>query len=283
MTAGRRSQVEVEITPERRDKVLVNRQVLARTQDLLESLRVTVFTPDDLILVKGGPKERRDFLDELLISAHPAMLPVCQAVERILRQRATLLRQAAGSRSSEVLATLDVWDTQLAASGTALVEAREQLVERLLPHVTTAFSRLTGMEEPVSLEYRRSFIGTLRDALEGARNEDLRRQVNSTGPHRDDLDVSIATLDARTRLSQGRQRCMTLALRLGGHALVSREVGSTPVALLDDAFSELDDPTARALVSEIEIGQAILTTAAALPVGARIAEVVSLRNGTIAR
>lgn len=283
MTAGRRSQVEVEITPERRDKVLVNRQALARTQDLLASLRVTVFTPDDLVLVKGGPKERRDYLDDLLVSAHPAMLAVCQAVERILRQRATLLRQAAGSRSSEVLATLDVWDTQLASSGTTLVEAREQLVERLLPHVTTAFSRLTGMEEPVSLEYRRSFNGTLRDALDSARNEDLRRQVNSTGPHRDDLDVSVATLDARTRLSQGRQRCMTLALRLGGHALVTEEVGSTPVALLDDAFSELDDPTARALVSEIEIGQAILTTAGSLPAGAQIAEVVSLLDGTITR
>ncbi len=278
---GHRRLIEIEIDPERRDRVQLNRQNLSRTQDLLESLRVTLFTPDDLVLVKGGPKERRDFLDGVLLAARPSLAPVLQTVERALRQRATLLRQAAGRRSAEVLETLDVWDAQLAAAGTTLVEAREELTEDLRPHVGAAFTRLTGVKHPTELGYRRSFEGPLLDALERARDEDLRRQVNSVGPHRDDLDIAVGDLDARTRLSQGRQRCMTLSLRLGGHRLVTERVGSAPVVLLDDAFSELDDRTATALVHEIVGAQALLTTAGPLPTGAHPSLVVSLRDGTI--
>ncbi|MCU1493451.1 MAG: recF [Acidimicrobiaceae bacterium] len=278
---SRHTLVEIEITPPRRDQAMRNRQRVRRVQELLETVRVTVFTPDDLALVKGGPQERRDFLDEVVVSAHPRLSVARHTVERVLRQRNVLLRQAGGRAGPEVSTTLDVWDHQLAAAGTELAEARATLVAELAPLASSAFSRLTGTGAGVVLDYQRSFGDSLAEALASHRHEDLKRGVTTVGPHRDDLAITSDDLDARTRLSQGRQRCVTLALRLAAHGVVGSYAGAPPVLLLDDAFSELDDATAKALVSELPPGQAILTTAGPLPPGSSPDAVVRLRDGRI--
>ncbi|MGD0344716.1 MAG: DNA replication and repair protein RecF [Acidimicrobiales bacterium] len=275
------SLVEIEIVPERRDRVQRNRQRVVRAQELLETLRVSVFTPDDLALVKGGPQERRDFLDDALVAARPAQLTVRQTVERILRQRSALLRQAGGVASPDVLATLDVWDEKLAQAGGALVGARETFLAELQPLAIEAFRRLTGCDEELSLIYERSFSGELGEALARARRDDLRRAATTVGPQRDEIVIVAGGLDARTRLSQGRQRCATLALRLAAHGAVTRAAGGAPVLLLDDAFSELDEATARSLLAELPPGQAVLTTAGPIPTGARAAAVVHLAAGAV--
>jgi DNA replication and repair protein RecF len=121
----------------------------------------------------------------------------------------------------------------------------------------------------------------LAAAIAAARDDDLRRQVTTVGPQRDDLEIFAGGLDARTRLSQGRQRCVALALRLATHRHVTEVTGVIPVLLLDDAFSELDDHTARALVRELQIGQALLTTAGSLPPGANPELVVRIVDGVL--
>lgn len=279
---GRRHLVEIEIAPERRDQVLHNRQKIVRSEQLLEILRVTVFTPDDLILVKGGPGERRDYLDDVLVAAQPRLLQLRQNVERALRQRAMLLKQAGGRLTAEVSSTLDVWDSQLATNGTELVHEREKLVEKLEPVAAAAFARLTRSDQVLGLCYERSFGEDLMGALIRARSDDLRRGQTSVGPHRDELAISVDKLDVRTRLSQGRQRAVTLALRLAAHHVVADYSGSVPVLLLDDAFSELDEPTASALVQQLPLGQAVLTTAG--PVPSVLGEVdvsLNLRDGVL--
>lgn len=278
---GHRVLLEIGIAPPARDQVSRNKQRVGRAHEMLEALRTTIFTPDDMVLVKGGPQERRDFLDDLAVAVRPRLLPVRQTLERVLRQRNMLLRQAGGRESREVAATLDVWDEQLARAGSELTATREALVSELSPHASSAFTRLTGSDAGLGLDYRRCYGEDLAAALTRARGEDLKRQVTTVGPHRDELLVFSGDLDARTRLSQGRQRCVTLALRLGAHTIVAERSGMAPVLLLDDAFSELDDATARALVRELPDGQAILTTAGPTPPGARPDAVVELRGGRI--
>lgn len=279
--AGRSTLVEIEITGTGRDHVQRNRQRVTRLAELADTARCTVFTPDDLALVKGGPQERRDFLDDVAVAARPRLAEVRHALERALRQRNVLLRQAAGRASREVLATLDVWDAQMATAGEALTAARDELVTALAPHASAAYGRLARAGHGLELVYRRSYTGSLADAIASSREDDLRRSVTSVGPHRDDLEVTSDGLDARSRLSQGRQRCVTLALRLAAHAVVGEHTGTAPVLLLDDAFSELDDATAAALLEELPGGQAILTTAGPIPRGARPEAVVTVRGGRI--
>lgn len=278
---SRTTLVEIEIAPPRRDVVQQNRQRVTRVRDLLEISRVTVFSPDDLSLVKGGPAERRRYLDDVLVSAFPRHAALRQNLERILRQRGVLLRQAGGRLTTDIEATLDVWDQQLINAADTLTAARRQLVLELNPHVRDAFFRLTQLTESLELTYEPSYRGDFQTALLASRTDDLKRQTTGVGPHRDEVMIAVGDLDARSRLSQGRQRAVTLALRLASHEVVTRHVGSRPLLLLDDAFSELDEGTASALVRELPEGQAVLTTAGPLPSGLEPALTRFLQQGEL--
>ncbi|MGH9231412.1 MAG: DNA replication/repair protein RecF, partial [Acidimicrobiales bacterium] len=139
---GREVLLEAELQPASRNRVLVNRQTLRRARDLLGSLRVTVFTPDDLDIVKDGPGERRRFLDDALVALHPRNDALRSEVDRILRQRNALLRQTGGRPDDAAAFTLDVWDSKLAQAGEALAAARAELVERLSPLLSSTYDAL---------------------------------------------------------------------------------------------------------------------------------------------
>jgi DNA replication and repair protein RecF len=100
--------------------------------------------------------------------------------------------------------------------------------------------------------------------------------VNTVGPHRDDLSLAIDGREARTHASQGEQRCLALALRLGVHQLVCERTTMVPTLLLDDVFSELDPARSKALVAELPPGQSLVTTAAPLPEGIAVARVIEV-------
>jgi DNA replication and repair protein RecF len=279
---GRALLIEAEINAgPQRNRVLVNRQPLKRARDLLGALRVTVFAPDDLVLVKGGPAERRRYLDDLLVAMHPRNDALRTEVERVLRQRGALLKQSGGRLSADVEATLDVWDAKLAEAGSALTAARRELVGALEPEVGKAYAQVASAAAQVGVAYEQSWGESLAVALAGARTDDLRRGVTTVGPHRDELALSVDGLPARTHASQGEQRSLALALRLAGHALVTEATGSPPVLLLDDVFSELDPDRSEALVAHLPEGQALLTTAGPLPPMARPAATVRVANGAV--
>jgi DNA replication and repair protein RecF len=123
--------------------------------------------------------------------------------------------------------------------------------------------------------------GGLASALEQARAEDLRRGTTTVGPHRDDLELVVNGLAARTHASQGEQRSLALALRLATHAVVAEVTGSSPILLLDDVFSELDPARSHALLEHLPPGQALLTTAGPLPVAAQPGLVVRVEAGRL--
>jgi DNA replication and repair protein RecF len=281
MQGNRPVDISVRLEVGRRDQATLNSQRVAGVKDLVAVLRTTLFTPDDLDLVKGAPAGRRDLLDDAILATWPRLAADRAELERVLRQRNALLRQLNGRLPADAVLTLDIWDERLADVGERVAEAREQLVAALQPYASAAFASLAPGAGALEVSYARSFQGALADVIAANRNEDLRRQVTTVGPQRDELEISADGLDSRTRLSQGRQRCVALALRLGIHRYVSDVTGSLPILLLDDAFSELDDRTARALVSQLPRGQALLTTAGELPPGSEPDLVVRIERGEI--
>jgi DNA replication and repair protein RecF len=259
--AGRHAVVEAAIS-RGRTRVQLNRKPLRRADDLLGQLRVTVFTPDDLVVVKGGPAERRHLLDDIAIAIHGRHRRLRTAVDRVLRQRNTLLRQSGGRLDAEGEATLAVWDAKLVAAGEELADARADVVEAIRPALRAAYTAMSASDDEVTVRYEASWRDSgLADALVAARREELRRGVSLVGPHRDDLSISLAGLPARTHASQGEQRSLALALRLAGHGMVCDVTGVEPVVLLDDVFSELDDRRAARLVRCLPAAQTVLTTA----------------------
>ncbi|MGH9110240.1 MAG: DNA replication/repair protein RecF [Acidimicrobiales bacterium] len=303
--------VEVELPATGRPRALVNRQAVRERRELARTVPVTVFSPADLDLVQGGPAGRRDLLDDALRLVDPRVAPSLEELDRILRQRAALLRQAGGRLDAGVATTLDVWDDRLAGAGAAVAAARRDLVSALQAPAAAAYAALAsdragptggaigsagptggvlesagGVPEPaggipgqpggVVLSYRMSWSGNLAEALAASRAEDVRRGLTTIGPHRDDLDLELAGRDARLQASRGEQRSLALALRLAVHHLVTERAGAPPILLLDDVFSELDPERSRALVRQLPPGQALVTTAVPLPAGVAVARVTDV-------
>ncbi len=279
---GRELLIEAEISRTGRNRVLVNRQRLTRSRELLGVLRVSVFSPDDLSLVKGGPGERRTLMDNTLVALAVKHDALRLEIDRILKQRNSLLKQAGGRLSDEVALTLDVWDAKLAQSGEQLGHARATLIARLTPMVIEAYEQLAGRPTPIELIYEPAWRRTgLLAALAAARTDDVRRQSSTVGPQRDDAEFAINGLPARTHASQGEQRCLALALRLAAHRLVADKVGTPPVLVLDDVLSELDPSRATALLANLPRGQILITTASELPADARPDRVLRIVGGTV--
>jgi DNA replication and repair protein RecF len=283
VVAERPTMIEAEIARAGRSRVLVNRQRLPRARDLVGHLRVTVFAPDDLGLVKGAPSLRRGWLDDVLVAAAPKNDRLCTDYERILKQRNALLKQAGGRRSPDIESTLDVWDTKLAATGDALGAERARTIESLSGLIGDAYRRIADTEPGravVAVRYDAPWrVAGLAAELERSRGDDIRRATTTVGPHRDDVGLAIDAMAARTHRSQGEQRSLALALQLAAHRHVEAVTGTTPVLLLDDVFSELDEHRSRALLSELPAVQTLVTSAIGVPPGTRPELVVDVSDG----
>ena len=279
---GRELLIEAEINRNGRNRVLVNRQRLAKSRELLGVIRVSVFAPDDLALVKGGPGERRRWMDDALVALAVKNDALRLEIDRILKQRNSLLKQSGGRINDELAITLDVWDAKLAQHGEQLGHARATLVARLIPMVVEAYEQLAGAATPVEMIYEPAWRRSgLLQALAAARNDDVRRQSSTVGPHRDDVELAINGMPARTHASQGEQRCFALALRLATHRLIAERVGTPPILVLDDVLSELDPSRATALLVNLPVGQVIITTASELPPDAHPQRILRIVSGTV--
>ena len=279
---GREILIEAEIPRQGRQRVQVNRQRLVRSRDLVGLFRVSIFGPDDLELVKGGPGGRRDLLDETLVALDPTTDRLLADVDRVLRQRGALLKQVNGRLAGDDELTLDIWDERLTKFGGELGVRRQRLVEELTPLATSAYQALAQRRGEVRLKYEPAWLHHgLHMALLASRNDDLRRQITTVGPHRDDLDIELNRLAARTTASQGESRCLAYALRLAAHQLVTTQHREAPVLVLDDVFSELDPLRSSALLASLPPGQVIITTASGLPADARPDRVIAIDAGEI--
>jgi DNA replication and repair protein RecF len=281
---GRSLLIEACLQRAGRDRVLVNRQPLRRARDLVGYLRVSVFSPDDLVIVKGGPTERRRFLDDALVALAVKYDALRLELDRVLRQRNTLLKQAGGRLDADATTTLDVWDARMSELGDQFGHARAVLVARLAPLVADAYDELAERAVPTELRYEPEWRRRgLADSLATARVDDVRRGVSTVGPHRDDVEIVLNGMPARTHASQGEQRTLALSLRLAAHRLVAERTASTPVLVLDDVLSELDAGRATALLEHLPPGQVVLTTASGLPAAARPDATVEVVAGTVTR
>lgn len=268
--------LEAELPRTGRLRVQMNKQRMQR-KDLLGVMSVTVFAPDDLELIKGSPGERRGYLDDVVVGLHPRNESVRAKVDKVLKQRNALLKGVHGRLDNDAAFTLDVWDSKLAEVGDQLGALRSDAIERLTPLVTAGLQAVAGGQHDVSLRYVAPWFETgLLPALTDARNDDVRRGITTVGPHRDEIEVMLNGMPARTHASQGEQRSLALALRLAGHQLVRDTTGVAPLLVLDDVFSELDDNRSTALIEALPSGQTLVTSAIDLPPGALADRVVRL-------
>ena len=229
-----------------------------RSGDLAGFLKVVIFSPEDLSMIKNGPGERRRFLDLELCQLDKVYLSNLASYQRVISQRNNLLKQMYGDAS--LRETLDLWDDQLIRYGSRIIETRKNFIGRLGPIVERIHASLSGEKEHLVLRYEPDVsVEEFAQTLRRRRERDLVLKTTGTGPHRDDLVFEINGNDARRFGSQGQQRTAALALKMAEIELVTQMTGQQPVLLLDDVLSELDRNRQNYLLDGIKGTQVLLT------------------------
>lgn len=214
---------------------------------LRHSALVVWMANDDLHLVRGGGDQRRRFLDFMASQLFPGYREALRAYEKALRSRNFLLKRDSSPRWDQI----DAYSRILHENGSRLTANRRTLIERLLPHAQIAQSRIAGSGENLDLEYQ-SASGEGDDliaTLTANRDEEMRRRQTSAGPHRDDLLLTLDGKPAAKYASEGQQRTVALALKLGQANLFLESRSDPPIILIDDIFGELDPQRRNALMA----------------------------------
>ena len=251
---------------------------LRAAEQLRTEVATLVFTPDRLVVVKGGPAARRAYFDRALGRLAPVRAALSAEYGAAVGQRNAALRRIALGASSR--AALAPWNEQVSRLGHELVTARAEAVRELQPRFAARAAEL-GLDD-AALSYEAE--APTAAALEARIERDLERGTTSLGPHLDDVGVLSADRDLRTFGSQGEQRLAVLALLLGEAELLHERRGMRPLLLLDDVLSELDSERRRILADRLwREGQALVTSASRSALPGEPAQVVSIaqaRDGT---
>ncbi len=265
-------EIHVTYSSEEKKKIRINEIPLKKIGGLMGHLNAIIFSPEDLLLIKQGPAERRRFIDITLSQLKPTYFYDLQQYGKILFQRNNLLKNI--SVNKRLTDTLDVWDHNLVKTGSRIIKARIEFVKRLDTLSGLRHERLTNQEEKLNIVYNPSFniksLGNNSDFNEietiyninlfKNRDKDLMKGTTSLGPHRDDIDIILNDASTKIYASQGQQRTSVLSMKLAEIDLMKEETDEFPVLLLDDVLSELDDRRKEYLLDNIEGMQTFITS-----------------------
>ncbi|HIY03407.1 MAG TPA: DNA replication/repair protein RecF [Candidatus Anaerotignum merdipullorum] len=258
MRENRSDRIDVHLKREEKKGIAVNGIPVKKMGELFGTLYAVIFSPEDLSLVKGGPAERRRFLDMELCQISHVYYYDLQQYYRVLKQRNNLLKDI--RQKPDLADTLFVWDEQLAERGERMIAARSAFLARLDAIAAQKQEILTGGKDCLKTEYKPNCEGgSLRERLRRSLDRDLQLGSTQVGPHKDDILFLVNDRDVKQFGSQGQQRTTALSARLAEIVLIREETGEHPVLLLDDVLSELDETRQRYLMESIDGLQAFLT------------------------
>lgn len=248
---------EIEITYKKEGKLIkLDGIKLQRTVDLLETVYIVEFSPEDLKIVKEGPDNRRRFLDRELCQIKPIYYSDLGNYKKVLKERNTLLRQKNLDKN-----LYSVFNEALAEYGIRIKNERELFISRLLDISKDIHNKITSGEENLFLSYetkitdKQSYIKILEENF----SKDIEKGFTSFGPHKDDIKIEINNVDIRTFGSQGQQRTAALSMKLAEIGLIKQETTKDAVLLLDDVLSELDQNRQRFLIEAMAGTQVFIT------------------------
>ena len=262
--------------------IYVNGKTASKMGELMGHATCVIFSPEDLALVKDGPQARRRFLDMLLSQQQRSYFYALQTYMSVLKQRNALLKNGD-------MRQLPAWDEQMALAAAPVVRLRREACQRLNEWAGNHYLFIGGREEETfALQYESALSQAADPAermlqgLSASREEDMRRQYTTFGPHRDDVELTLCGMPMKAFASQGQMRTAALSMKLAAFDLLEKSQGEAPLLLLDDVLSELDPERRRRLISRIGNAQALLTcTDPGDFIGARPACVLQVENGKI--
>lgn len=222
---------------------------------------VVLFEPEDMRLINGSPERRRRFLDRFIAQFDPEYAMSLRRYERALRQRNMLLKSQVGSDD------LFVWDVSLSKYGAYIINRRLQVVDEIRPRLEMVYKNIAQSGDIVKIKYTADY----KDSVEQRLLSDLHRSAGrdkalgytSVGPHRHDLAFELNSSPAASVASRGEVRTIVLAIKFIEVDILKNNTDKDPIILLDDVFSELDEPRQKAMIERFSRYQTIITSVSA--------------------
>ena len=239
--------------------VYINGVKINKLSELLGNINVVIFTPDDINILKGGPQNRRRFLDIMISQLKPNYMYNLNLYLKTLEQRNNYLRQIKDEKKDENL--LDIWDEKLSEYAVNIFNYRNEFIEKIKNKIKIIHNEITNNKEEIEIEYisecknKEDFLKLLRQR----RTLDIIKGFTTKGIHRDDFVIYINKRQLDIYGSQGQHRTAILSLKLSELNIIFDEIGEYPILLLDDFMSELDEKRRKNFLEKIKNAQVIIT------------------------
>lgn len=244
--------------------------VKSKPKDFKSVLKTVLFSTTDLLLLRGNPQDRRDWLDRAISQIYPAYDDRLSKYDKIRIQKNNFLKDVAKTGNfNETL--LDVYNEQLVITGSNIIYLRKKFLKEI-EKIATEKHRIISENENLKIDYDCSFLTgeeteideiaeKFTSILQERKMEEVRRCQACVGPHRDDIIFYINGNEAVKFASQGQQRTIVLALKLSELDIITEKTGDEPILLLDDVLAELDDIRQNYLLKSINsTTQTIITS-----------------------
>ena len=255
--SDRTGKIKIEIGDKK--QVYLNGIKIKKLSELLGNINVVIFTPDDINILKGGPQNRRKFLDIMISQLRPNYMHILSLYNKTLEQRNNYLKQIKTEKKDENL--LDIWDEKLIDYGIKIYEYRKEFLEKIKNKIKNIHQGITNGKEEIEIEYisdavtRQNFLNELKSR----RKLDIIKGYTTKGIHRDDFIIYINKKEVGTFGSQGQNRTAMLSLKLSELQVIYDDIGEYPILLLDDFMSELDSKRRESFLNNIKDIQVIIT------------------------
>jgi len=245
---------KIQITLADKKEIKINGVKIKKLSELLGTVNIVIFTPDDMDILKDGPQQRRRFLDMMIGQIRTNYVHNLNSYIKTLEQRNNYLK----SRSINE-AMLDIWDEKLAEYGEKIYQYRNEYIEKIKLKIKDIHKEIT--DEDISIVYKSDCENKEKylKKLKENRELDKLKGYTSKGTHKDDFKVLINGEDVRIYGSQGQNRTSILSLKLAELQVIHDEIGEYPILLLDDFMSELDEKRIKKFLQNIENIQVIIT------------------------
>lgn len=267
---GNREQNAKLIVSRQQKKILLNSVPLTATSKLIGNFNCVVFAPTYLSLIKGNPSERRKFIDSALCQIKPFYAKLLTDYNKILSQRNTLLKELKFSNKNYEF--LEIWNDNLAEKASLIINERIKYLKKLSETASHIYNGLSSEKETFSLSYLMKVSAnryeklseeiskdSILEIIKQSENSDILYGTTNIGSHRDEINIKIDSVSAKSFGSQGQQRSAALALKLGEAEILKEITGERPVALLDDVMSELDVNRQDYILNHIRDWQVFIT------------------------
>ncbi|MBP3201252.1 MAG: DNA replication/repair protein RecF [Lachnospiraceae bacterium] len=269
--------IDIQLNKDKKKGIAVNKVKIEKLSEFLGLFNVIMFAPEDLNIIKDGPQVRRKFIDIEICQIDKIYTVSLNNYNKTLNERNILLKDINNSNvnKKDLIDILDVYDEKIVEYGIQLILKRKENIKKLAELIKDIHYKISDEKEYLIIDYENDIINSIvpnenvdinselktnyLKKLKETREIDIKNQYTGIGPHRDDISFKIGEKDIRRFGSQGQKKTAAISLKLSELRIIKEKTNETPVLLLDDVFSELDESRQKLLVSNLKDVQTIIT------------------------